>query len=302
MNTQAPIPMITSPCTGICRYDAATGWCLGCGRTEGDIASWGMKPAEERDAIWAKIPARLAQLGIGVRRLPLTTRDIRALVTDTLAARAGTWTMGVVGAVAEFTAGSGQTITHHWDGDVLTATTPGGALRMEITDHVRALTFDPPGTPDARLRIALVVQREKGRLPMAPGITDLGDDIARLLREDRGTLIDLGLARKEARFCVRTGPGAAFDALTAMAGQPLARALPAITGPLLAESPTRVVETALGRIEVGGPIPAPGATMPDGPRAHLLPAQLATGRVLPSGMDLPRSYLPGALFLPATPA
>ena len=71
-----------------------------------------------------------------------------------------------------------------------------------------------------------------------------------------------------------------------------------IAGPLVAESPTRVVESALGRIEVQGQIPPPDAKSPDGPHTHLLPDHLETGRALPVGMDLPRAYLPGAIFYP----
>ncbi|MEM9098177.1 MAG: DUF1289 domain-containing protein, partial [Pseudomonadota bacterium] len=32
---------VTSPCTGICKLDDATGWCLGCGRSGDEIGFWG---------------------------------------------------------------------------------------------------------------------------------------------------------------------------------------------------------------------------------------------------------------------
>jgi len=31
---------VKSPCTNVCRIDAPTGWCAGCGRTIGEIAAW----------------------------------------------------------------------------------------------------------------------------------------------------------------------------------------------------------------------------------------------------------------------
>jgi uncharacterized protein len=47
-----------SPCDSTCRIDPASGWCLGCKRTLGEIADWPMlKPAEKR-AILAQLPAR----------------------------------------------------------------------------------------------------------------------------------------------------------------------------------------------------------------------------------------------------
>jgi predicted Fe-S protein YdhL (DUF1289 family) len=52
-----------SPCTNVCALDPATGWCLGCGRTIEEIAGWGMATAEERRAILAALPGRMARLG-----------------------------------------------------------------------------------------------------------------------------------------------------------------------------------------------------------------------------------------------
>ncbi|MGF1593076.1 MAG: hypothetical protein ACFCUW_07340 [Kiloniellaceae bacterium] len=46
----------------------------------------------------------------------------------------------------------------------------------------------------------------------------------------------------------------------------------------MTESPTRVVETAVGRVEVAVPIPPPGSRLPSGPRTHLLPGHLAVAR------------------------
>ena len=50
-----------SPCIDVCRYDEATGWCLGCGMTRKDKKAW----KKEKPA-WASIrdslPARLSEL------------------------------------------------------------------------------------------------------------------------------------------------------------------------------------------------------------------------------------------------
>ncbi|MGR6329252.1 DUF1289 domain-containing protein [Sphingomonas sp. XXL09] len=54
---------LASPCVNICTLDAATGWCRGCGRTIGEISNWSAKPAEERRAILAALPARMRALG-----------------------------------------------------------------------------------------------------------------------------------------------------------------------------------------------------------------------------------------------
>jgi len=47
-----------SPCTGVCRIDVTTGWCLGCRRTLGEIADWGMLDAAGKHAVLAGLAAR----------------------------------------------------------------------------------------------------------------------------------------------------------------------------------------------------------------------------------------------------
>lgn len=55
--------MIPSPCTGICRIDATTGWCEGCARTLDEIARWGSTNDADRAAIVATArERRLARL------------------------------------------------------------------------------------------------------------------------------------------------------------------------------------------------------------------------------------------------
>lgn len=288
---------VTSPCTGICKLDAATGWCLGCGRNGYEIADWSSYPETRRDHVWDDIPDRLSRLGVACRRLPWTTDDIRKFVVQSWEQDRGAWVMGVVGAVAEFIAPPNAKIHVTVQGEDLVAHTQNGAARVTLNDDVRALTFDPPGLQTAP-RIVLAVKRERGRLPVADSVADLGEDNGALLRDRGSRLFDLGLGRKEARFCVRAADGPAREALESATGLPFAQSLPRIGATLLSESPTRVIETALGRVEVQGQIPAPDARSPDGPHTHLLPDHLATGRALPVGMDLPRAYLPGAIFYP----
>jgi uncharacterized protein len=53
-------PMIESPCIKVCTLDAASGRCLGCGRTVDEIARWSAMSATERARIMDALPARLA--------------------------------------------------------------------------------------------------------------------------------------------------------------------------------------------------------------------------------------------------
>lgn len=53
---------IESPCNKVCVVDAASGLCVGCGRTLAEIGSWiGLTP-DQRRQIMTELPARLAAL------------------------------------------------------------------------------------------------------------------------------------------------------------------------------------------------------------------------------------------------
>ena len=56
------VPVIESPCVDICVIDTETSWCLGCGRTIGEISGWGERDAAARAAVMEQLPARMARL------------------------------------------------------------------------------------------------------------------------------------------------------------------------------------------------------------------------------------------------
>lgn len=50
---------VESPCILVCSIDMKTGYCFGCGRTSGEIASWLTYTPEERRVLMEELPARL---------------------------------------------------------------------------------------------------------------------------------------------------------------------------------------------------------------------------------------------------
>ena len=54
---------LDSPCIDVCTLDAATGSCLGCGRTLSEIEGWAAFTEAERAAINARLPSRRARFG-----------------------------------------------------------------------------------------------------------------------------------------------------------------------------------------------------------------------------------------------
>jgi uncharacterized protein len=59
---------IESPCVKLCVVDPGSGFCIGCGRTRGEIASWIGFTSEERRYVMAGLPDRMASLTTRKRR------------------------------------------------------------------------------------------------------------------------------------------------------------------------------------------------------------------------------------------
>ena len=295
--TIAPRPI--SPCVGICRIDEASGYCLGCARTGDEIAVWKQASESERQAVWDALPERFDALGVTCRLLAWDAGAARRFVADTVARAAGTWVLGVVGAIGEFMRTVDESVKIGEHGDAIEATTDRACLRLQLDDRVRVLSVGNPAAPGQPDRIVLALPRSELHLPVAAVITDYGVDENAVDPTGRHSrLFDLGLCRSVARFCVRTGDPVLIARLAGEVGKTWLAALPTIGPTLVSASPVRVIETGLGRIEIATPIPPPGGVSPDGPHTHLLPDHLATKRDVPVGMNLPSTYVPGAIFYP----
>jgi predicted Fe-S protein YdhL (DUF1289 family) len=53
---------LETPCVNICLLDTESGLCAGCGRTTDEIARWVEMTPNQRRAIMAVLPERLARL------------------------------------------------------------------------------------------------------------------------------------------------------------------------------------------------------------------------------------------------
>jgi uncharacterized protein len=59
---------IETPCIKICVVDPDTGFCVGCGRTRGEIAGWLSLSPTDRRTIMASLGERVAGLTLAKRR------------------------------------------------------------------------------------------------------------------------------------------------------------------------------------------------------------------------------------------
>jgi predicted Fe-S protein YdhL (DUF1289 family) len=287
---------ISSPCIGVCRIDPHSGFCVGCGRTQDEITAWGSATDDARDRVWAVLQDRRQQLGIDVHRLPWTTDDIAGFIVRTLAPDGGTWVSGVQGGLAEFLIGAGEVVSVNVTLPTVTARTRSGAIRFELSSRLRALKVGR-----ASVNGIVVLALLRGAVPAAArvGLVSLGQDAAAIVRSDcHEMLYDLGLGEAAGQFCIRTGRPDLMDALDAQLGQTWPSIIATLGEQLVEASPTRVIRSPIGRIEVFSAIPPPGGRSPDGPHTHLLPLQLAMGGDLSARLAIPECYLPCAVHYP----
>lgn len=64
--TTAPKPgqTVPSPCIGVCRMSASSGWCEGCCRTLEELRAWGKADDATKLAIWQLVEQRQDAAGV----------------------------------------------------------------------------------------------------------------------------------------------------------------------------------------------------------------------------------------------
>ncbi|WP_245279939.1 DUF1289 domain-containing protein [Hyphomicrobium sp. 99] len=282
-----------SPCIGICKLDDATGYCLGCGRTGGEIGDWVAMSESQRDAVWSNLPARLSKLSVRVRLLPWTREELVDWAAETIEARRGTWVTGAPGAVAEFPCTAARTISVEAGSDPIIARAPDAAFRLRLSDKVRAFSFSEGGP------IVLGLPKARATIASSSVLQSLGPDRDAIDADHQGQqLFDYGIGRKNSRFCVRTGDDVFASSLAGQSGRHWSEVMATIGMQIISASPNRVVESAAARIEVFAKIPSPGEQSPTGAHTHFLPDFLKSGEEIPSSLAPPDYAAPVAIFYP----
>jgi (2Fe-2S) ferredoxin len=194
----------------------------------------------------------------------------------------GTWTIGVHGGLAEFAVGDDRAAVERHDRRI-TARTGRGTLHLDLAEDV----------------VAHAAVGVDGWMPIVvlatPTTTDEPVERVTFVDDD---LVDLGLGARAARFCLRVEDDELRELLRAAEGRTWHELLDAAGAELRRISPTRIVSSAVGHIEVRTPIPPPTGVSPDGPHTHLLPGDLALDRELAVGLELPPGWTTGAVLHP----
>lgn len=225
---------------------------------------------------------------------------VRRLVDEHLDDPGSGWSMGTVGAIAEFVRDPDEPAERR-DGTVVTGR---GGIRIELPDGLRAIAYETPAGPHGHWNhaVALCLPTADARRAARAVITELGPDIDALRPRDRtAILFDLGLGTPTLDACVRTTDPDLIVSLRAAAGRPLFGPGSTIAAVLVAAAPHRVFTTACGRVEVYTTIPPPQGRSPDGPHTHLLPHLMRAGRTHAATVPIPDGTVPVAHLHPPHP-
>lgn len=227
--------------------------------------------------------------------------EVADLVARQLSLASTSWSIGVLGALAEFHRDDVET----WaSGGVHSIVTARGALRLQLTAATRAVAYETLAAhPESwHHGVALCLPGDACTMHRRRAITELGPDRDAIRPDDRADLLfDLGLDTPYCDFYVRTRDPGQIARLRAAVGRSLFDTRHELLHEIPLLSPHRVFVSRLGRIEVYQRIGAPGGATPDGPHTHVLPKLLRCNRTHSANIALPAGWIPCVTLYPANP-
>ena len=228
------------------------------------------------------------------------SQAIRQVLAEHLGSPASAFSIGSLGAIAEYVRDAGETT--RGSPEDLGLATLRGAIRLKVLDGIVPLAYETisarPGCWQQGVLFCLPVEIGAGRGRTV--VTPLGPDHEAIAAADRdGALFDLGLGTRNTDFCIRGSDPALIDLLYRSVGRPILDPGNPLMNALIDASPPRVAMSALGRIEVYQAIDR--AKSPNGPHTHVLPKLLKTRRTHSANIRVPAGYVPCLSLHPPSP-
>lgn len=211
------------------------------------------------------------------------------------------WSLGSFGALALFQRDRDEEALPPGGGR-LGWVTERGAIALTPQATLRPLAYETAFSSGWNHAVALCLPEEACAMAGRGVLTELGPDTQASRDGDRtAILFDLGLGLRAVDACIRTADPDLLATLRAACGETPFAAGSRLLGCIAAASPHRVFVTGIGRIEVFAPIPGPEDGPPAGPRTHLLPGILRTGRTHAATAPIPPGLVPCGALLPPHP-
>lgn len=230
-----------------------------------------------------------------------TLEKIAAVLQQHLKSPASSFSIGSFGAIAEFRRNREEQLTIDRL-DQLTVATNHGAIRIVINDEVQPFAYETLSANPDRWQhgVTFCLPTAAATRNQRNAITELGPDRDALHDMDRNAvLFDIGVSAANIDFCVRTDDSSLVTLLREVEGQSFLKLASAVRDAIIRASPTRVVLSNLGRLEIYQLI---GITKtPKGPHTHLLPKLLINNRTHSANIPIPDKLTPCLTLHPPNP-
>ena len=232
-----------------------------------------------------------------------TPSDIIRFLAGAIEDHRNAWSIGTFGAVGEFAWDPDEPCECHSDSNAFQIISSRGALRVAPRESLRVLAYDTLSGDGETWGNAVAFCSPIPPLSRELRVRRHGPDTKALRAAERDQILfDLGVGMGHVSMCIRTREPQLIAALNAIEGRQLLGPEGATAGELIRKlSPTRVMLSPAGRIEVYSPIPLPDGKSPDGPHTHLLPKMIANGRTHSANAPVPLGLQPVLMLHPRSP-
>ncbi len=208
---------------------------------------------------------------------------------------------GSFGAIAEFHRHSNDSVLINQI-EQLTLQTNLGGIRLTIPEKTQAIAYETVSANPKRWHqgVAFCLPEKLALQNQRKVLTELGPDHVAIRTEDQqDILFDMGIGAINIDFCIRTRDQQLITLLRTATGKAFLQLSSAVREAIIQASPTRVVISRLGRIEVYQQIGIDKT--PEGPHTHLLPKLIKQNRTHAANIPIPKSLIPCVKLHPANP-
>ena len=227
--------------------------------------------------------------------------EIHRILCEQLHDPDSSFSIGSVGAIAEFHRDADEPLILDDPGQLTIATDRGG-LKIALIDSVMPLAYETLSGRPGRWQHGVVFccPKSLARSHCRAELTELGPDRGAIRAMDRhAVLFDMGLSARNIDFCIRTRDPELLTLLRQHAGRSVLEPGSPVMGAIVEASPHRIAISRLGRAEVYQAIDK--VKTPQGPHTHVLPKLLGSGRTHAVDIPVPSGALPCLSLYPANP-
>ncbi len=225
---------------------------------------------------------------------------IKALLEQHLHLASSGFSIGALGAIAEFHHSSEEPIIDN--PDPLTIMTKRGAIRLEIPENTYPVAYEALSKNKQRWQqgLAFCLPNAEAGMSRRKGLTELSTDKEAIDNsQTEAVLFDMGIDAYHIDFCIRTKEKELIKLLRQFEGVPYEKLSDTLKAEIIKASPCRVVMSKLGRIEIYQAIGQ--EKTPQGPHTHLLPKLFSKKMTHSANTPIPENLVPCLTLHPGNP-